>query len=202
MKKKILILCLLLLCCTKEEPLYYYDYNPNQPIMLIMNVYPMEDVEINLNSLRKEINADYFNRYGIGIEVVLQERSELPQDLKDIAENSTDRQFYIPDFIDGPKYVQHLYVIPDFYMPSGIGGYALGAGRSVVKESNIYGTTVAHEIGHNLRLGHYPEWENVMFKLGSREQRGKPRDFLEEQIDTMINTLVEPIELNSIFIID
>lgn len=199
MRKLLLILLLLVACEPDDGPLYYNEFELEQPVMLTLNVYPMEDVEIDIANLLKEVNADYFNPHGIGVNVVLQPRQPLPQEVKDAAVGET-RMFFVPPSVDGPKTEQYLYVIPDFYMPSGIAGYALGRGRSVVKLKSLYGSTVAHEIGHNLTLGHVTDWDNVMYRVGTREQRGKPREFLQAQVDTMLNFLAEPVNFESLII--
>jgi hypothetical protein len=186
MKKFLLILLVFLFSC-EVDPLQVYPYDPNQPVQIQVDVYPMEDVTIQLsvwNNMRKEVNADYFNRYGMNVNFDLMENIPFPEDIK----NTTN--LFIPPEGTESKYEMKLYIIPYELMEPGTAGYAIGGRNSIViSATSIYGTTIPHEIGHILHLAHYPEWMNVMYPLSKSGLKGEPKEFLEQQVDTMLNAL-------------
>lgn len=187
MKKFLLILLTLLLISCEKDPLRYHPYDPNQPIQIQVDVYPMEDLKIGLsvfNNMKLETNADYFNIHGINVDFTLKENIPFPEELK----NTTT--IYIPPKKSDSKYKLDMYVIPYEYMEPGTAGYAIRSINAfIIGAPYLVGTTVPHEIGHVLSLKHYPEGDNVMYPLAQEGARGIPRIFLEKQIDTMLLTL-------------
>lgn len=186
--KRIFILLLLFIACTNDDgQKRYFDYIPDQQTLLYVNVYPLGDISLeNYEDMVLEANADYFNRYGIGVNFILQPRQALPQEI----ESPTNFRYNFFTETTDSFYEMNLWLIPNQSMPSGINGYAFStSGNMVVREAAMVGTTVAHEIGHMLRLNHVPESDNTMYRFGNKTQTVKPRNFREQQIDTMLNTL-------------
>jgi hypothetical protein len=158
-----------------------YPYDPFQDIMLNVKVVPCGDVEIFFNDMLLEVNADYYNRYGIGINLTLQDRV-------------LDYTKGLPNGEEGDIM---LYVVPMDYMPrEGIAGYAVTRvfgygtfGKIVLGENFQKNGTLAHEIGHIMGLRHVQEKGNIM-KLGHRStQYDVPDNFNKKQIDTIISNL-------------
>jgi predicted Zn-dependent protease with MMP-like domain len=158
-----------------------YPYEPYQDIMLDIKVVPVGDIELLLDDMNLEVNADYFNRYGIGINLILQERD-------------LDYSDGLPDGQEGDIM---LYVVPMEYMyKEGVAGYAVtrvfgygSFGKIVLGEDFQTNGTLAHEIGHIMGLRHVCEDDNIM-KLGHRStQYDIPDNFNKQQIDTIISNL-------------
>jgi hypothetical protein len=158
-----------------------YPFEPEQDIIINIKVVPVGDIELLLDDMNLEVNADYYNRYGIGINLILQER-----DLD-----------YTDGLPNGEEGDIMLYVVPMEYMPrDGIAGYAVtrvfgygSYGKIVLGENFQANGTLAHEIGHIMGLRHVKEKGNIM-KLGHRStQYDIPDNFNEKQIDTIISNL-------------
>ena len=200
--KKLLALLVLLLFACEVDPVQTYPFDPNQPFQIQVDVIPMENVVIRssiLSGMIQETNGDYFNRYDININFSLKESQPYPEELKN------KPLLFIPPKISDTKFKMTMYVLPYELMEPGTAGYAIASNNTfVVSESYLLGTTVPHEIGHVLFLRHYPEWENVMFPIGQAGRTGTPKNFLEQQVDTMEYSLETnerlSIELNGIII--
>ena len=189
---------ILLVGCSKEElkPLFY-TYDANQPTVVDADVFIMEHAIVTFESMEKEVNADYFHRYGIHINIELDSnRISLPDKVK----------FGTTIFFPEKKETLSIYIIPHEYMNViGAAGYAmLGRNCIVISERSIRKSTLAHEIGHIFGLGHMEERKNVMHPVSGANKNEQPDYFLEQQIDTMlrnINPLIEvKLKTNNIII--
>jgi hypothetical protein len=158
-----------------------YPFEPFQDVVLDVKVVPVGDVELLFDDMNLEVNADYFNRYGIGINLILQDRD-------------LDYSDGLPNGEEGDIM---LYVVPMEHMyKDGVAGYAVtrvfgygSYGKIVLGENFQTNGTLAHEIGHIMGLRHVQEKGNIM-KLGYRStQYDIPDNFNERQIDTIYSNL-------------
>lgn len=180
----------------ERDKLRDYPYRPDQPYTLEINVIPMDDAQVNMNNLNLEVNADYLNRYGIAAKFTLLPSQPLDDDILGKQEPGIGRIFLPREKRDAPNKL-NLWVVPGQNMMSGVGGYAVGRYNMVVREWNLYGTTVTHEIGHLLGLSHMKPYWNVMHRIGNRDQRADPKSFVPEQLDTMLLRLNDKVNLSS-----
>ena len=155
-----------------------YPYEPEQETIIDVDVVPVGDVELEMEDMDLEVNADYFNRYGIGVRLHLKE--------------STNDG--IPMGKDGTITV---YVVPmDFIKLEGVAAYTITYSSKQRKVSKIImgegfqtNRTLAHELGHAYGLSHLREKNNVM-QLGTQAyQYDIPHNFNEKQIDTIMSNL-------------
>ena len=167
-----------------------YEYDPDQPVVIDVEVIPMNDVVLEFDDMDLEVNADYYNRYGIGINLYEGDRQYLDDSYRN------DGRIFLPQHTDKePKEHITIYVLPREYVQFAAFGYAIrGHGNAIVREDAQSSRTLAHEIGHLLDLGHVdmhiPMFKNnVMTPMGGARQYNMPNDFHERQIDTMLITL-------------
>lgn len=179
--------------CTKEEVFetsaIHHEVNNDIHTTVNVRVVPMENANIDFQQMVDEVNIDYFNRYGIEINLTLEDSESLPNEIKE------EPQLWFPETKDEIT----LYIVPDQYTKSVMyngsrrtyNGYAHGASFgsakwAVVKESKHKSSTVAHELGHVLGLGHHGSWnDNVMGQFSTKEQRDIPSNFVQEQLDSI-----------------
>lgn len=159
-----------------------YPYEPFQDVVLDVKVVPVGDVELFFDDMNLEVNADYFNRYGIGLNLILQDRK--PYNDGKISKETNYGEITV-------------YVVPQEYIKlDGVAAYTARITTSqgtyadvILGEGSQTNRTLAHEMGHALGLGHINEKNNVM-KLGyPAYQYDVPNDFNEKQIDTIISNL-------------
>ena len=184
-----------LLGCEKD-PLQDYPYLPDQAYNLEIDVYLLDDVSVRLDKMNLEVNADYLNRYGISATFTIKDTIALEDDILGKQEPQVGRIFLPTDKRDAPNKL-NLWVIPYENMIAGVAGYAIGSHNMVVRETFLYGTTVPHEIGHLLGLGHVPEDWNVMYTIGNPDINARPRRFTEEQVSRMIENLTDKTAIES-----
>ena len=68
--KKLIILLLVVTGCSHSEQQgekLTYGYFPDQPVNITLNIVPMEDVVLDMDGMLLELNADYYNRWGISV---------------------------------------------------------------------------------------------------------------------------------------
>lgn len=161
-----------------------YPYLPNQEFMVDVEVVPIGDVEVYLDDMDKETNADYLNRCGIGVRLELGDKMEVPQ-------NVIEGYIFTPnDVTDKPNTIT-AYIMPrEFFNVGMAGGYALiGQNTIVLREDHQKDRTLAHEIGHLLGLEHLDIPDNVMTPYEGRGQYGEPNTFEPWQVDVMKATI-------------
>jgi len=158
-----------------------FPYQPEQEIMIDVVVVPLEDVEVDFDAMVKEVNADYFNRYGIGIRAVLGERAYLDQDHK------TGNKIFLPQHLKREEKKHFtVYVIPQEYLYFEAAAYSVLQSKSIILgEGYQTNRTLSHELGHNFGLDHVDMTNNVMTPYKRAGQMDKPNIFVEQQIDTM-----------------
>tara|TARA_R110002074_G_scaffold189465_2_gene355227 strand:+ start:1112 stop:1711 length:600 start_codon:yes stop_codon:yes gene_type:complete len=190
----IFILALMNTSCLKEQissPLesdkLTYEYLPDQPYTVDITIIPTEDVEVFQEDMLLEVNADYFNRYGIAINGTVTRRELLPDEVKN------GRQIFFPKNISGGIKV---YIVPQEYvkMPSSLAYAELYSSVIVLGEEVQKNRTLAHEIAHLLGLKHTSNDEcpnNVMTPKYRAGQYGKPNDFTPEQVETMKSNITD-----------
>lgn len=134
----------------------------------------MEGANVDLSSVDLEINADYFNRYGIGVFSSLEDGQDLPQEVR-------DGELFIPENeFDG---FISVYVVPKNFINMRAAGYAVRRTKSIIiREDYILKRTLAHEIGHIFNLDHINEENNVMRVGYISGQYDEPNVFNESQI--------------------
>ena len=187
MKFKVyIILSILLISCSKEEiiediPKLFYEYNPIQPKTITVEVVPTENTQLEFQDMLEEVNADYYNRYGIAVNFILKDREQLSDDVK----------YYNQILIPQSKNENILlYIIPEEYMYFDAYGYSVINYKSIVlREDSQTTRTLAHEIGHILNLKHIELENNVMTPYNGAKQFDIPNDFVEKQIDTIMVSL-------------
>jgi len=183
MKKLLFLTFLFLFSCTKDEyKELYFEYNSNQPTTIVANVIVMEHSIVTFDSMEKEVNADYFHRYGIHIDLILKEGK---QSLSD------EVKFGNRIFLPKNKDTLTIYIVPSIYVNvSGAAAYALPGNSSVViGDRYIRGRTLAHEIGHMYGLDHVKLENNVMTPFQGADWKERPNYFEEKQIDTILGKL-------------
>jgi hypothetical protein len=185
----------LLLSCSKP-PLQAYPLRPDQPIQLQITVRPVEDAKFDIVRISKELNADYLNRYGMNANLVEGERVFLDSTYLGEGEDLTVGKIFLPREEANTRYEMTLWVVEGQNIMSGVAGYAIGWHNMVIREGSIYGTTPAHEVGHLLGLNHVDLYNNVMLRFGDRDTRATPRNFIDQQIDTMEQSLIGKLSLN------
>jgi hypothetical protein len=119
--------------CEKRDTLRDYDYLPNQPYTLEINVIPMDDAKVNMTNLILEVNADYLNRYGIAAEFTLQPPQDLEDDILGKETFGIGRIFLPTEKRDATNKL-NLWVLPNQNVMSGVAGYAVTRHNMVVRE--------------------------------------------------------------------
>lgn len=161
-----------------------YPYNPDQELIVNVKVVPMGDVQIHFDQMDKEVNADYMNRYGIGVKLTLAERVEIPEPLK-------RNVVFVPERKSEKITEITAYILPKEYynMPNSVGYAAIGTNAVVIREDGQRDRTLAHEIGHILGLHHIDLPHNTMKISAGIGMYGEPNNFVPEQIDTMTTAI-------------
>jgi predicted Zn-dependent protease len=199
----VMFLCAAMLSCLKSEEFVrtkiHYQYSPEtQPHQIELTVVPTENVELNLEDMDLEVNADYFNRYGIGVNTKIDHRISLPDDV--LFGNTI---YFPPIHSASPKRIA-VYVLPrEAVNVTGALGYAvLGRNAIVLREDAQTNRTLAHEIVHILGLHHLDHDNNVMRPYFISGQYDVPNDFLPQQIDTVLTNLNNDFEndINSLIV--
>lgn len=159
-----------------------YPYEPEQETIIDVDVVPVGDVVMELEDMDLEVNADYFNRYGIGVRLHLKDRMVYEEDkIYPMGKNGSITVYVVPQ-----EYIQldatAAYIIRTYSSRRVVSKIILG-------ESFQNNRTLAHEIGHAYSLNHIKTKNNVM-KVGVMAyQYDTPNDFIKKQIDTvMVNT--------------
>ena len=184
----------LFVSCSKEPELIqnHFEYAPDQPLSIVVEVIPTEDVEVDLHAMGLEANADYFNRWGINLEFQLKEREMLSDNVK------YHNEILLPQHISQEiKTWISVYVIPREYIYFDAHGYANTMSKSVVVAHDAQTMSViAHEIAHIFGLGHLNEYNNLMEEIYAAGQYDVPKDLNEAQIDTMQTVIKKYFLLN------
>ncbi len=184
------ILAMIIIGCEKQEPVHRitYEFNPEQETIIEVDVIPVGDVEMKEIDMLKEVNADYYNRYGVGIRINFFENIPVPQDLIDEPET-----VWWPK---GPDYKITAYVINEQYIRlPGATAYLLrytgnrARAMAVIGEHSQTNGTFAHELGHAFSLDHVQLNNNVMKPHSRARQYDVPNDFVEAQIDTIMGNI-------------
>ncbi len=176
------MLVLLFVSCVadKQNERLTYDYMPNQPVIINVDVVPVGDVDVRFQHMLEEVNADYFNRDGIGINLVLKNRASTIR----LNENG---YFVVPTIIG--KTIITVYVVKENLLKYDRRAFATGNMNIVLGESVQSNRTLAHEIGHIYGLQHINEANNVMNPLSIAWQYDVPNDFNKSQIEKMLNNI-------------
>tara|TARA_R100000781_G_scaffold113591_1_gene82418 strand:+ start:15121 stop:15696 length:576 start_codon:yes stop_codon:yes gene_type:complete len=176
-----LFLIILFVSCEKYEPELknHYPYDPQQNLVMDVEVIPVGDVLMEFEDMQIEVNADYFNRYGIGVNLLLKEGIPYP------VEGESLLKYELKKIM--------VYVVPMEYIKmSGVAAYTVRWSNNDGVRANIIlgedfqtNRTLAHELGHAFGLNHVRLKNNVMTIGVSNAQYWTPNDFVEKQIDTI-----------------
>lgn len=186
---KHILLLFLLIGCSKEDIVDLktrYPYDPSGSNIINVDVIPVGDVIIEFDDMSLEVNADYFNRYGITVDLRLKDRIPVPQYLIDDPE-----RLFIPK--DNERRIK-VYVIDEEYVRV-MYNEELRASAYAVKRAVVLGEgqqttrTLAHELGHVHGLDHVELPNNVMNINVHALQYDKPNDFTEEQVGTILENI-------------
>ena len=190
MRKIVFILLIVFASCEKPEHVQRltYGFMPEQTNMIEVDVVPVGDINIDQKEMLEEVNADYYNRYGIGVKLNFMDRIDVPQDLID----NPDKVWYPK----GPNNRITAYVINERYIRlPGATAYILrytgtnARAMIVIGEFSQTSGTLAHEIGHAFSLDHVELHNNTMRPSVRARQYDVPNDFVEAQIDTVTSNL-------------
>lgn len=172
-----------ILSCEKHEieTRLSYPFEPNQEIILDVDVIPTEGVIVDYQEMLEEVNADYYNRYGIGVNLIL----------KDPIKYEYPLPYTEPNKIT-------VYIVPsDYIKEAGTRAYTIWWQNNTETHATIIlgeefqkSRTLAHEIGHTFGLQHNKIKNNVMNLSAPSWQYSVPNDFTDEQIVTIKNNLV------------
>lgn len=161
-----------------------YEYQPDQPTIVEVEVIPMGDVELFFDDMVKETNADYMNRYGIGVKFTLGERQPLPKKVLDgyifTPDEKSDQVRKITSYVFDKEY---------FNVMRAVGYAAIGYAAIVIRADGQRDRTTAHEIAHILGLKHVDIDYNVMEIEGGIGMYGEPNNFVPQQVDTMLTAI-------------
>lgn len=185
----IIILSLLFVSCWKEEFVdvtkLTHEFNQDQPMTIEIEVVAMEEAVVQFEDMIKEVNADYFNRYGIAVRGEFVGRDTLTHKQK------FENEIFLPyDKTKEGREKIIVYVLPKKYIYPMAGAYAMvGHNAIVLSEDFQTNRTLAHEIGHLFGLDHIKRANNVMDVTRRAEQYDVPNDFDEDQIETIYSYL-------------
>lgn len=180
---KMLLCSLLLVSCSWHEEYepndrLTYDYEPIQAHSITVEVVPTQGAQYDFQDVYMELNAEYFNRYGIYVEMY-------EADTLHLEEKYTDGNIiFYPLNREGHEHIKSYVVAPENMKVKGAAGYAIpGHLATVVRDDRMDYSTLAHEIGH-LFLGpeHSDDPNNVMYYTSARAPQQKPKNFTPEQI--------------------
>lgn len=171
--------------CTKDElerTKLFYDYEPNQELMINVEIIPTNNVSIEFKDMLEEVNADYYNRHGIGVNMTLADRIQLD------SAYTKGNAIFIPK---GSEEHIRLYIVESEVIKFRAYAYAELYSNSIILNQNSQTSrTLAHEIAHLLGLSHSEEDNNVMTPLQIANQYDVPNEFNTQQIDTVKNILI------------
>jgi hypothetical protein len=167
----------------------FYEYLPDQNTVITIDIIPTGDVELQFEDMLLEVNADYYNRYGIAIQFNLLDRQELPTNVVNTS------VVWMPNKVGKNLSV---FIVPQQYVKrSGFGYYyetVSGANFNngiILGDESQTSRTLAHELGHWLGLDHTAIENNVMTQNQIAWQYDVPNDFNEQQIDTIMRTIAQ-----------
>ena len=182
--KKLIILLLVVTGCSHSEQQgekLTYGYFPDQPVNITLNIVPMEDVVLDMDGMLLELNADYYNRWGISVGLDLMERQSLPFEVTEGSGIFTPEQ--MGDSIT-------VYIVPSQYVKMGAYAYASTSTKGgyihrtiVLGDYSQTSSTLAHELGHIWGLSHKDIKGNLMRQREVAWQRGTPKDLEDWQVE-------------------
>lgn len=180
-----LLLLTLISSCLKEEievkKTFYDTQSFNITHEIDLHIVPTNDVSVDVLAMEEELNKDYYNRYGIKINLIQEPSVPSPQ--------LTEGVTYLPKPKD--KKIKAYIVLPELVVHEGVSryGYATVKGYTIViSENHIESSVFAHEVGHVFGLLHRTgDLNNVMGGFATRSQ--KPLNFTEDQVKTIKNNI-------------
>ncbi len=183
MKNKLQILIIgviLFASCEKQEPVYRltYDFEPDQETIIEIDVVPVGDVVLEKEDMLMEVNADYYNRYGIGIELNFLDRIQLSDEGKFRGVENRVTVYVVEQSLIQLRRASSGYTIR----------YTGTINKSVIVigESSQRNAVLAHEIGHAYGLHHVELENNLMEKWVSASQYNVPHDLVGSQVDSIL----------------
>lgn len=182
----------LLVSCQKSElePRLSYELNTLQPNTVTIELVTVGGAKYDFQQMYEEVNADYFNRYGIAIEFEIKDSIPIPNQLIENPDSvyfPTGNENAITVFVVEPEYVRFNNAV----------AYALiyfNKSMIVIGENSVKSSTLAHEIGHVLGLDHMDIEGNVMHPFKGKRQYQYPNGFMAEQVDTMLIKIKDPFK--------
>jgi hypothetical protein len=143
--------------------------------MIDLDIIPVGDVVLEMEDMELEVNADYFNRYGIGVNLNLKQRVKYEYPLPYTEKNKIS-----------------VYIVPmEYIKDAGTAAYTIAWRNSTTAQATIVlgenfqkDRTLAHEIVHAFFIYEHNNIKNNVMNLSDRAlQYDIPNDFTDEQIE-------------------